>query len=143
MAGQHFSTLPLTRARQLDVATQLRDFGATISAATEEPAIAVLRWHRHTNFKLVVDAKPYTGYTAGTNEWTISLEAASVEGEAFVEVTNITLDGSLGSRELNIGGEAIAAKLPDVKPKDNLVMRIKASPTGSPGELDYSAYLTV
>lgn len=138
----HYSTLPLTRSRKLDVATQLRDFSAgTISAATEESAIQVLRWHRH-EYKAVVDNRAYSGYTEGSAEWNVIIEGAPSEGEAFVELASVTVPGDLGSSEIPLSPEFISRKLKIADVKTQPVLRVKAEPTGSPGELNYSAYWT-
>ena len=139
----HYSTLPITRNRQLDVATQLRDFAqGEITSVTSELPNDMLRWHRHGDYKLVVDNHSYSNYTEGTNEWTIALEGSPAVGEAYVEILTLTLSGEIGTQEIGVSGDGIGSVIGVTVPNSASFLRVTATPTGTPGALNYSAYLT-
>ena len=141
----HFSTLPLTRKKHLDIATQLRDFSSgAINSETSESGIDILRWHRHGEYKAVVDSKPYTPYDRNSAYWEVKIEIAPTNEDTFTEVAKTVVAGDKGTCEIPLSGELVANAL-DLETNSALfapVMRATATPVGSPGDLNYSAYLT-
>ena len=135
--AQHFSTLPITRKKQVDADTQLRDFGTPITATTQETAIAQLRWHRRGEFKLAIDSMAHT-FTPGTDFWTISVEVANTAADPFVQVASTVLAGDVGTHFIPLSGELINQALTG---EADPVIRVVATLTGAAGALDYSAYL--
>lgn len=139
----HYSTLPITRNRQLDVATQLRDFaGGEITLQTSELPNNMLRWHRHGEYKLVIDNHAYADYVEKTNEWAIALEGSPAVGEAYVKIATLTISGESGTVEAAVSGDSLGANIGVMVPNSSSFLRVTATPIGTPGALNYSAYLT-
>lgn len=139
MASQ-FSTIPLTRRDNFDIATLLRDITeAPISSATNGTPLALLRWHRRGEFKAVIHDFAYTGYSAGIDEWVISIEVANTTSDPYVAIASTILTDRPGYYEIPLSGELVNQALVD---EEDPVIRVVATPTGTPGDLTYGAYLT-
>ncbi|ELS01114.1 hypothetical protein Xen7305DRAFT_00008160 [Xenococcus sp. PCC 7305] len=135
-----FSTIPLTRKSNYDAATVLREVSeAPISAATNGTPLGLLRWHRHGEYKCVINSYAYSSYVAGSAEWVISIEVANDTGSTYAEIASTVVPGVATTSEIPLSGELVNQALVDeVDP----VIRVVATPTGSPGDLTYGAFLT-
>ena len=131
------STIANRRAYFFDAATQLRDYEASaISATTTETAIAVSAT-KLREYKAVVDTAAYTSYSAGSAQWTITIEASS-DNSTYVSVGSIVPTGAASRFDIPLSGEWIDDIVPGA-----IYLRAKATKTGSPGNLTYGAWLNI
>ncbi len=112
--ARQFSTLPITRRAEFDAATLLRDVTeAPISVATNGTPLNLLRWHRHGEFKCLIDNYAYAPYAAGVNEWVISIEVANDTGSSYVQIASTVVTGVAASNEIPLSGELVNQALTD------------------------------
>lgn len=131
------STIANRRAIWLDANTQLRDYtSSAISATTAETAIA-LAATKLEDFKAVVDVAAYTSYSSGTAEWLIEIQVSATSGGTYTTVGSFTPVGTANRFDVPLSGEWIEDKLSTAA-----YIRVKATKTGSPGNLTYGAILT-
>lgn len=131
------STIANRRKLIFDKALELRDRNsAAISASTTETAIS-LAASKLKYYKAVVDVDAHTGYVATTAQWDISIEAATTVGGTYKEVGKCTATGVANRFDIPLAGEWVE----DVA-GTALFIRVKATKTGTPGNLTYGAYLT-
>lgn len=137
------STIANRRAILLDASLILRDFtlGIAISATTAETAINNTNAAELRYYKAVVDVAAYTGYIAGTAQWTITIEA-SADNVTFVPVGTVTPTGAAGRFQVPLSGEWVEKNLPNASYPNINYLRAKATKTGTPGNLNYGAFLT-
>ncbi|SRR5579883_1349792 len=130
------STLPNRRATQFDLNLQLRDQAATaVSATTAETAIAFPA-NKQLEFKAVINVTGYTGYVSPTAQWAVDVEF-SADNVTFYQVGNsLVLTGVLSQLEIALSGGAVEAVIPNAS-----YVRVKATKTGTPGDLSYGAFL--
>ncbi len=135
--SEHFSTLEPQTRTNFDAATVLRDISAApITTAQSEAAISPFRLSKKQYYKCVITYQEITPYNAGADEWVISVEVSDTDTGTFPTVGSITL-GESGTSEIMLSGLASAQIQPDAQ-----WIRVTATPTGSPGALTYSAFLT-
>ncbi|WP_414755539.1 hypothetical protein [Anabaena sp. CCY 9910] len=129
------STIANRRSHQFDKNLELRDYtAAAISATTAGSAIA-LDATKLVNYKCVVDVAAYSSYSAGTAQWTISVEA-SADNSTFAPVGSITPAGTAGKFDIPLSGEWVQDLVASAA-----YIRVRAVKTGSPGNLTYGAFL--
>jgi hypothetical protein len=124
------------RSVRFDAELEIRDVDATaISATTSETAIAI-PITKNLAHKCVIIAKAYSSYVATTAQWTITVEA-SADNSTFKQVGNaITPVGTADQFFIALEGAAIADVVPDAA-----YIRTTATKTGTPGTLQYGAFL--
>jgi hypothetical protein len=128
MAG-FISDLPLRPAYPADQETVIREKTATALSATEVPtAIAFIQKY---DLLVVINAAAYSGYDAGTAQWTITVEA-SADNSTFVVLRSFVLDGTAQRFDTAISQQEM---LP------YSYIRTKATKTGTPGTLSYGSFI--
>lgn len=131
------STIANRRAIHFDANLELRDFdAAAISASTAETAIAY-PVTKLMGYKCVVDVAAYTGYVATTAQWVITVEACATSGGTYKTVGTFTPTGVAIRADVPLSGEWV-----DDIEADAAYIRVKATKTGSPGNLTYGAFLS-
>ncbi|HYX14763.1 MAG TPA: hypothetical protein VE944_10420 [Nostoc sp.] len=131
------STIGNRRSIIFDKALELRDFAsAAISASTTESAIAIPATKLKA-YKCVIDVAAHTGYVATTAQWDITIEAALTSGGTYKTVGTVTSSGAANRFDVPLSGEWIDDIVPDA-----YSIRVRATKTGSPGNLSYGAFLT-
>lgn len=61
--------------------------------------------------KVVIASGGYSSYTAGTAEWTVSLQAATAAGGTFVTIESITLPATAKTVEVPFSGPEVTQRL--------------------------------
>ena len=86
--------------------------------------------------KLVVNSAGYTSYSAGSDEWVVSLKASD-DNSTFVEINSVTFPATASVTEIAFSGAEVTEKV------GGRATHIKAdlSKTGSPGNATGSIYL--
>lgn len=131
------STISNRRAYTFDKQLELRDLAAAALNATTSGAAVLHPVTLLQDFRAVITALAHTGYVATTAQWTLAIEASS-NGTNWFQVGNaITLTGVAGIFEVALSGEGIH----DVVPNADRI-RVTATRTGTPGNLQYGAYLS-
>lgn len=135
-----FSTIADRRRRgPFDKELELRDQSATAITATTSGTGIQFYPRKHEAFKVVLAVGAYTGYSAGTAEWTITVEVSNLVGGTYTVVGTLapaTLAGAAGETEIVLGGGQIASLDADAD-----FIRVTATKTGSPGALSYGAFI--
>lgn len=128
----------------LDVATEIAPMlAANVTAGGVSPTtngIKIEGLAKDFDVRLVVNSLGYTGYVAGTTQWTVTLEAsADPTGAAgYVAVSApIVLTGAKETRSTGLYGYSILELVPNA-----IFFRVRHTPTGTPGGLRYGAFLT-
>ncbi|MEH1790826.1 MAG: hypothetical protein V7L23_35985 [Nostoc sp.] len=136
------STIANRRAISLDASLILRDFtaGIAVSATTAETAISNTNVAELCYYKAVVDVAAHTGYAAGTAQWAITIEA-SADNSTFVPVGTVIPTGVANRFQIPLSGEWVEKNLPAASYTNIIYVRAKATKTGSPGNLNYGAFL--
>lgn len=135
-----FSTIADRRRRgTYDAELELRDYtAAAVSATTAETGIKFYP-RKHEAFKVVIVADAYTSYSAGTAEWTITVEVSNALGSGYAAVATLdpaTAAGAAIETEIVLGGDQVADFDADAD-----YIRVNATKTGSPGNLTYGAFI--
>ena len=130
------STTTYRRALLFDKALELRDYaGAAIAASQTENAIPFPAT-KQLGYKCVVDVAAITGIVAGTAQWDISIEASTSAAGTYKEIAKLTPGGAANRFDLPLSGEWVNDVVPEA-----LYIRVKATKTGTPGNLTYGAFL--
>ncbi|BBD69541.1 hypothetical protein NIES4072_31260 [Nostoc commune NIES-4072] len=137
------STIANRRAILLDGSLILRDFttALAIAATTAETAITSVNPAELRYYKAVVDVAAHTGYVASTAQWVITIEA-SADNVTFVPVGTVTPTGVAGRFQVPLSGEWVEKNLPNASYPNIIYTRAKATKLGTPGNLNYGAFLT-
>lgn len=135
-----FSTIADRRRRgTYDAELELRDYAAAaISATTAETGIKFAA-RKQEAFKVCISAAAYSGYSAGTAQWTITVEVSNALGGSYNVVATLSPAVAAGAAietEIVLGGDQVA----DIDP-DCTHIRVQATKTGSPGNLTYGAWI--
>jgi predicted flavoprotein YhiN len=88
--------------------------------------------------KLVVASGGYSSYTAGSAEWTVSLQAATAAGGTFVTIESITLPATAKTIELPFSGPEVTERLGGRA----AVVKGVLTKTGSPGAATAVLYIS-
>lgn len=130
------------RAKQFDKALEVRDgtLPALTGSAVENPIVVPGLTKQH-NFCASVGFENYTGWTAGSAEWIVAIEAAATINSTFVEVGRVVLNGdplkgATKTTEIALSGLAIESLVPGAQ-----AVRARAIKVGGAGSLKYSAFL--
>ena len=87
--------------------------------------------------KVVIASGGYSSYTAGTAEWTVSLQAATAAGGTFVTIESITLPATAKTVELPFSGPEVTQRLGGRA----AVVKGVLTKTGSPGAATAVLYI--
>ncbi|MEH1902517.1 MAG: hypothetical protein V7L04_14130 [Nostoc sp.] len=137
------STLGNRRAILLDANLILRDLTTAVAIATTtaETANTNVNPAEVGYYKAVVDVVAHTGYVVGSAQWVITIEA-SADNLTFVPVGTVIPTGVAGRFQVPLSGEWVEKNLS--VPYPNIIYtRAKATKIGSPGNLNYGAFLTL
>lgn len=135
-----FSTIAdRRRIGTYDAELELRDYAAAaVSSTTSETGIEFAVRKQET-FRVVINAAAYTSHSAGSAEWTITIEVSDVVGGTYTTVATLdpaTAAGAAIQVPIDISGGEVAAI-----DADAAFIRVTATKTGSPGNLTYGAYI--
>jgi hypothetical protein len=123
------SDLPLRSAYPVDQETVIREKSASaLSATGAETAIA---FDQGYDLLVVINAAAYSGYAAGTAQWTITVEA-SADNSTFVVLRSFILDGTAQQFDTAISKQEMSGYS---------YITTKATKTGSPGNLTYGSLI--
>lgn len=129
------STIANRRAIQFDASLELRDYDAAAISATTTGTSIALAATKLMGYKAVVDVAAHTGYVATTAQWTITVEA-SADDSTFFTVGSFTPVGSVNRFDVPLSGEWVNDIIGSAA-----YIRVKATKTGSPGNLTYGVFL--
>jgi len=130
------STITNRTKRQYDKLLELRDkAAAAIAATTSEVANSNFNPRLFQPYKAVVTADPYTGFVAGTAQWTITIEV-SADNATWVAVGTLTPVGQSVQLGIPLNGRWV-----DTFNSGALLVRSTATKTGNPGNLSYGVFL--
>ena len=140
-SGVFRSTLPRSANRaQIDALTTLRAFDAAAIAVTTIGVPIEYPLTAEESLKVIINQGAYSGYVAGTAQWTISFQASLTFAGTYVEVATIpalVAAGLLSSgQERFLSSEQINKFVPNAR-----FLRSVATLTGAAGALTYGAYL--
>lgn len=131
------STIANRVGKAFDKNLELYDIAtAAISATTNGTALAIDATDI-IEYDVVVNPVAYTGFVAGTAQWTISVGAATTVGGTYNTVTSIVLDGTTTQRFIALSGAMVSGVTPGAK-----FLRVTATKTGTPGNLQFGAFLS-
>lgn len=120
-----------------DKATELRDRDAAAIAATTNGTAVELYPISFQTCAVAVAAASYTGYVAGTAQWTISVEVSDAEAGTYSPIGSAVIPGDGGLFEVPISGFAASQANSEAT-----WMRVVATLTGLAGSLSYGAWVT-
>jgi hypothetical protein len=89
--------------------------------------------------KVCISHLAYTGYAAGTAQWTITVEGSASLGSGYVTLATLdpaTFAGAAAETELILGGDRVSDILSTAT-----YLRVTATKTGSPGNLTMAAWV--
>lgn len=130
------STIANRRSETFDKALELRNYSAAAVSATGSEAAVAFVSAPTLEFKAVVNAAAHTGYSAGTAQWTISVEASVTGTGSWVSVGSVVLDGTQKEFDIPLSGDYVEQLVSGAK-----FLRATATKTGAPGNLTYGVYL--
>lgn len=137
--AEHYSTIALTSRDNYDVALELRDINKpALSANAAENAIATFNPTKTKEYKIIVVHGDVASYAAGTAEWQIVIEVSNASNGTFSPVATVPLKGVASAREVAFAGKMVNDILPTAE-----WIRVRATKTGSPGNLVYGAFVTL
>ena len=135
------STLPRSANRaQIDALTTLRAFDAVAIAVTTIGIPIEYPLTAEESLKVIINQGAYSGYVAGTAQWTISLQASLTLGGSYLEVA--TIPAAIAAGLLSSGQERFLSseQINKIAPNARF-LRAVATLTGSAGTFTYGAYL--
>lgn len=88
--------------------------------------------------KVVIASEGYSSYTAGSAEWTVSLQAATAAGGTFVVIESITLPATAKTVEVPFSGPEVTERLGGRA----AVVKGVITKTGSPGAATGTVYIS-
>ena len=140
VGGKQFSTLKPTRVDIFDVSSQLRDISeAAIAVTTNGTPTTALNWSKRLDYKAIIDYVAFSGYVAGVDEWTITIEGAESPTGTFVTLGSVVLDNVGTRKEVPLSGEQFLQVVPNIT---EAAIRVTATLSGAAGALTYGAFLT-
>jgi hypothetical protein len=131
------STIANRVGKVFDKNLELYDIAtAAISATTNGTPLAIDAT-RYLDYDVVINPVAYTGFVAGTAQWSISIAAATTVGGTYNTVGTIVLDGTATQRFIALSGVMIGGVTPLTQ-----FLRVTATKTGTPGNLQFGAFLS-
>lgn len=133
------STLGNRRGVTFDRALQLYDPTAPgVTSATSGNPIP-LASTRILEFHAIINVQPYTGFVAGTAYWSITIEIADALAGPYKSVGTVIAVGTQNQFHLPLSGPWIEDI--DGAAYGAAFIRATATPTGSPGALQFGCFL--
>lgn len=118
---------------------QLRDYAAAALSATTSSTGILFQPRKIEAFKVCISQAAYTGYTAGTAEWVITIEVSATVGGTYTVIGTLpaaVFAGAAGETEIVFGGDEVADRLSTAE-----AIRVTATKTGSAGNLTMGAWI--
>ncbi|MEO1523253.1 MAG: hypothetical protein AAFU78_21105 [Cyanobacteria bacterium J06633_2] len=133
-----FSTIGDRRRRgTYDDNLVLRDIADGAESATASETGIAFDCRKIDQFKVCLAVDAYTGYDAGTAEWTLTVEVSDVVGGTYTQVGPSFIPvGAAIESEIVISGPMVEQVDADAD-----WIRITATKTGSPGNITYGAWI--
>jgi hypothetical protein len=143
-SGAFRSTLPRannsTNTSQIDALTTLRDHAAAAISATTNGTPIEYPFNAEESVKVIINQAAYSGYSAGTVHWTLSLEVCDTVGGTYRQVASIAptvaAGAALNGQEVFLSGEQINKTFANAR-----FLRIVATKLSTAGNLVFGAYL--
>ena len=143
-SGAFKSTLPRSanssNTSQIDALTTLREYTAAALSATGNGTPIEYPLTAEESVKVIINQAAYSSYSAGSAEWTLSLQVSNAVAGTYVTVASILPALAAGAasngQEVFLSGEQINKAVAGAR-----FLRIVATKTGSPGNLTFGAYL--
>lgn len=88
-------------------------------------------------YECVINPLAYTGFVTGVTSWSIAIQAATSLGGTYTTVASIELNGTAAQRIISLAGIMIQSIVPEATH-----LRVVATKLGSPGNLQFGAFLT-
>lgn len=130
------STIANRRESQFDKALELRNFSAAAVSATTSETGVPFRARAYSKLRALIDVAAHTGYSAGTAQWTITVEAATSLGGSYTAVGSFIPNGTQQQYRLPLTGGQIESIV-----AGTTHLRVTATKTGAPGNLTYGVFL--
>lgn len=133
-----FSTIADRRQRgTVDAALMLRTYAAAALSVTASGSGVEFDSKANLSFKVCLSAAAYTGYAAGTAQWTIAVEVSDSLAGTYTQLGRsvIPVGAALETEIMVSPVDAVAANA------DPNFIRVTATKTGSPGNLTYGAWI--
>lgn len=138
------STLPRannsTNTSQIDALTTLRDYTAAALSATTNGTPIEYPFNAEESVKVIINQAAYSSYSAGSVQWTISLQVCTTVGGTYREVASIAptvaAGAALTGQEVFLSGEQINKVFAGAR-----FLRIVATKLSTAGDLTFGAYL--
>jgi hypothetical protein len=111
---------------------------AAISSTTSTTGIQFYPT-KNEAFKVCFSHLAYTGYSAGSAEWTLTVEVSASLASGYVAVATLdpaTFAGTAAETEIVLGGDQVFDVLDTAT-----YVRVTATKTGSPGNLTFAAWV--
>lgn len=135
-----FSTIADRRVRgTYDAALELRDYAAAALSATGSSTGVAFPSRKFESFKVCLSLAAYTGYAAGTAQWTITVEVAATVGGTYTVIGTLlpaTFAGAAAETEFVFGGDEVADRLATAE-----FIRVTATKVGAAGNLTFGAWI--
>jgi hypothetical protein len=143
-SGAFRSTLPRannsTNTSQIDALTTLRDHAAAAISATTNGTPIEYPFNAEESVKVIINQAAYSGYSAGTVHWTLSLEVCDTVGGTYRQVASIAptvaAGAALNGQEVFLSGEQINKTFANAR-----FLRIVATKLSTAGNLVFGAYV--
>jgi hypothetical protein len=140
-SGAFKSTLPRrANTAQVDALTVLRDYTAAAASATTNGTPIEYPFTAEESVKVIINQAAYSGYSAGSVSWTLSLQVSNAVGGTYVEVASIAptvaAGAALNGQEVFLSGEQINKVVAGAR-----FLRIVATKLSTAGNLTFGAYL--
>ena len=130
------STIANRVGKIFDKDLELYDLATAAISATTNGTPRAIDATDIIEYDVVVNPVAYTGFVAGTAQWSISVGAAATVGGTYNPVASIVLDGTATQRVIALSGAMISSITPQAK-----FLRVTATKTGTPGILQFGAFL--
>jgi hypothetical protein len=140
-SGVFKSTLPRpANTSQIDALTTLRAYDAAAISATTNGTPIEYPFTAEESVKVIINQAAYSSYSAGTAEWTLSLQVSNATAGTYVTIATILPALAAGAasngQEVFLSGEQINKAVSGAR-----FLRIVATKTGSPGNLTFGSYV--
>jgi hypothetical protein len=130
------STIANRVGKAFDKSLELYDIATAAISATTNGTPLLIDATKLLEYGLAVNPVAYTGYAAGTAQWSISIAASTTVGGTYNTVGTIVLDGTATQRFIALSGVMVGGVTPAA-----MYLRVTATKTGSPGNLQFGAFL--
>ena len=120
-----------------DTALVLRAHDAAALSATTAGAGVDVGAESSKNLAVVIDVAAYTGYTATSAEWTIAVESRDSADANQVVLQSFVTNGTKQQFRVPLDAPFVLQRHPA-----SARIGVRATKTGSPGNLSYGAYVT-